>query len=382
MCTDDDLAKLKDFLNQTDVIESCSREKMNTKRRFYKVTNLTVFAALLQDVPMGCKNSVLPESLMRNRTINCLTYEENTRQPYNNNLCLFRAPALHLHGTQRLEEETSKFFNLFINKMDGLSPNQFQGVHMNDIPTVEDLLTLNILLYDIDTVDGNIVGELASRSVQKYENTVRLLRYNNHICYVSNLNAVFQAFRCPNCDTFFNKTFDLERHLTTCSERVKNVYPRNVYQIRKTLFDKLDSFGMEYMSEQELFKNLSIFDFESICVQEETFRDTNATFWTGKHVPISVSISSNLVDEPIFLCNSDLHHLVASFIGALENLAAQSKAKLRNLFLDIETTVKIKLGSILEKLTQCHNRRDQADLDDCDNVICASTQFLQIQKNQ
>ena len=88
------------------------------------------------------------------------------------------------------------------------------------------------------------------------------------------------------------------------------------------------------------------------------------------------------MDEPIFLCNSDPHHLVASFIGALEKLASQGKAKMKNLFLDIETTVKIKLGSILKKLTQRQNRREQADLDDCDNVICASTQFLQIQKNQ
>ena len=49
---------------------------------------------------------------------------------------------------------------------------------------------------------------------------------------------------------------------------------------------------------------------------------------------------------------------------------------MKNLFLDKE----IKLGSNLEKLTQRHNRREQADLDDCDNVICASTQSLQIQK--
>ena len=103
-------------------------------------------------------------------------YEENTRQHYNDNLCVFRTHALHLHGNQRLEEETSKLFNLFINKMDGLSPNQFHGVHMNNIPAVEDLLTLNILLYDIDIVDGNIVGELARQSVQKYKNTVRMLR--------------------------------------------------------------------------------------------------------------------------------------------------------------------------------------------------------------
>ena len=162
VCTHDYLAKLK---NKTDVIGSCNRERMNTKWRFYKLTNLPVFAALLKDVPMGCKNAVLPEHLLKNHTINCLTLEESTRQPYNDNLCLFRALALHLHGTQRLEEETSKLFNLFLNKMDGLSADQFQGVRMNDISIVEDLLTLSILLYDIDIVDGNIVGELARRSV-------------------------------------------------------------------------------------------------------------------------------------------------------------------------------------------------------------------------
>ena len=382
VCTHDDMAKLKDFLNKTDVIESCSRERMNTKWRFYKLTNLTVFAALLKGVPMGCKNAVLPKPLLKNHTINYLTYEENTTQPYNDNLCLFRALALHMHGNQELEEETSKLFNLFINKMDGLSADQFQGVHMNDFPIVEDLLTLNILLYDIDIVDGNIVGELPRRSVQKYENTVRLLRSNKHICYVNNINAVFQSFRCPNCDTFFNRTFNLERHLTTCSERVKNIYPKNVYQTQETLFDKLDSFGIEYTHEQTLFKNLAIFDFESTCVQEESFKDTDTTKWIGNHIPILVSISAYLVKEPIFLCNSDPHHLATSFIGALENLALQSKATMRNFFFDIETTINIKLGSISEKLTQRHNRRQQADLDDCDNETCTSTQFLQIQKKQ
>ena len=176
MRTHDDLAKLKDFLKKTDVIVSCSLERMNTKWMFYKLTNFTVFAALLKDFPMGCKNAVLPEPLLKNHTNNCLTYGENTRQPYNDNLCLFRALALHLDGNQRLEEETSKLFKFVINKKDGLSSNQFRRVHMNDIPTVEDLLTLNILLYDIDIVEGNILGELPRRSVQNFENTVRLLR--------------------------------------------------------------------------------------------------------------------------------------------------------------------------------------------------------------
>ena len=161
--------------------------------------------------------------------------------------------------------------------MDGLSTDQFQGVHMNDFLFVEDLLTLNIVLYDIDIAHDNIIGERARQSIQKYNSTVRLLRYNNHICYVSNINAVFQDFRRLIGDSFFNRTFNLERYLTICSERVENIYPRSVYQIRESLFDKLDFFDIKYTSEQKLFENLAKFDFESICVQEETSRDKNTT---------------------------------------------------------------------------------------------------------
>ena len=228
-------------LNKTDVIESCSREKLNTKWRFYNLTNLSaVFAALLKDVLVDCKDKVLPQHLLKNRTIKNLTFEERTRQPYNDNLCLFRAPAFHLRGNQKLEEEASKNLNLFINGMYGLNPLQFQVVHINDITVVEDILHLNIFLYEIENVDGKIIDELVRLSVQKYGNAARLLRYNIHICYVGNINPVFQSFRCPNCDIFFNKTSNLERLVTSCTERVKHVHPKNFYQIGETLFDKLN----------------------------------------------------------------------------------------------------------------------------------------------
>ena len=131
-----------------------------------------------------------------------------------------------------------------------------------------------------------------------------------------------------------------------------------------------------------LFKNIAICDFESVCVQDESFKDTDTKKWTGKHIPVSFSVSSNLVKGSTFLCNSDPYHLVPSFIGALEILALGSKTIMRNLFSDIKTTIKIKLGSILEELTQSHNRRVQANMDDCGNEACTSTQFLQIQKKQ
>ena len=103
----DDMAKLKKKLNKTDVIESCTKERFNAKRRFFKLTNLTIFAAILRDLPMGCKDAVLRESLLKNHTVNCLTYEQYTKKPYHENLCFFRALALYLHGNdERLEEET------------------------------------------------------------------------------------------------------------------------------------------------------------------------------------------------------------------------------------------------------------------------------------
>ena len=67
---------------------------------------------------------------------------------------------------------------------------------MNDIRKVEDKLQHNLILFDIDFLDGELIGELARRSIQKYDESVKLLRYNNHIFNVSNINAKFEASRC------------------------------------------------------------------------------------------------------------------------------------------------------------------------------------------
>ena len=148
---------------------------------------------------------------------------------------------------------------------------------MTDIPKVEEMLQLNIFVYDIDFVDGELIGEPARRSIQKFEKSFKLLRYNNQICYVSDMNSPLKSFRCSTCDTIFSQTGNLERHLITCSERVKDIYPKNVYQLRETLFEKLDSFNIPYREDQKLLKNLAVFDFESICVKEERYKGTETT---------------------------------------------------------------------------------------------------------
>ena len=82
------------------------------------------------------------------------------------------------------------------------------------------------------------------------------LRYNNHICYVNNINSLLIAFRCTTGDKFFSKKGKLERHLVTCSDRVKHIYPKNVYELRETLFRFLNSW-MHSTSHIEVSKNCS-----------------------------------------------------------------------------------------------------------------------------
>ena len=179
---------------------------------------------------------------------------KNTSKPYNDKLCLFRAFTLHLFGNERLEEETFKIFKLFLNNCVKRDPSKFQDILMSDIPKVEEMLHLNISLHDIDFVDGELIGELARKSIQKIENNVKLLPYNNHICYVSDMNSFIKSFRCSTCDTIFSETRNLERRLITCSERVKLIYTKNVYQLGETAFEKLDSFKIPYKKDSKVFK--------------------------------------------------------------------------------------------------------------------------------
>ena len=214
---------------------------------------------------------------------------------------------------------------------------------MGDRPIVEELVQVNIFPYDIDFVDWAMIGELARRSVGNHSNIVRLLRYNSHICYVFDINVLFEAYRCSSCGILSNSAPNLELQLTTSSERVKHVYAKNVNQLREKLFDKLGSFDNPYTDNQDLPHNLAIFDFKSICVEVEIFKDTETTTYIREPIPILVSISSNSIQEPIFLCDPNPRDLFSSSIDALEFLARQSKAQMKMIFLQIETAKEVDL---------------------------------------
>ena len=65
------------------------------------------------------------------------------------------------------------------------------------------------------------------------------------------------------------------------------------------------------------------FDFEFICVGAEEIKNTKTTTCIVKHIKISVSVSSNPLENPMFVCEVNSHELVSSFTDALRYLATQ-----------------------------------------------------------
>ena len=122
------------------------------------------------------------------------------------------------------------------------------------------------------------------------------------------------------------------------------------------LFLQAELFGIEYTNKHMLFKKNSIVDFESICLIKERFSDTNTTKWIDKNFPNSVTISLNLADQTIFICNSGPFHLVASFTALLGNFNAQRTGLRKSFSLDVERTIKNRFDGFLKTLNPCHNR--------------------------
>ena len=154
------------------------------------------------------------------------------------------------------------------------------------------------------------------------------------------------------------------------------------------MFEKLEGFNLPVSEDNKLFNNLAFFDFESIFVPTEELKETQTTTWIEKHLPISVSVSSNLIDEPIFLYNKDLQNLLIDFVSNLELLAEKNKLEMRTKFQDIGVAINERLKKIFDQLNERSKNYSSSKFeykDDCiedSGEADMSTQFLRSQKNQ
>ena len=194
----DDMTKLKEKLQKMDIVDHGTRKRANTKRKFYKLTNVTFFASLLKDTPMGCKDTVLPEPLLKNHNANCFTFERNTTQPYNDKLCLFRALALHLHGNNKLEDENAKVFNLLVKSKEG----NFKVLNQT---IFQKLKTICSSIYFCLTLTSLMENSLVNLLVEVFRNMTKVSSFYDTTITFSTSATSTQNSKLPDAvlDTIF-----------------------------------------------------------------------------------------------------------------------------------------------------------------------------------
>ena len=82
--------------------------------------------------------------------------------------------------------------------MSGYDLKNFCGASAEDLPVVKEIVERNIFIYDFDIQEGEYVGELARRSIGRFGQTVKLLRFNHHIVHRNDIDSCFESFQRPS----------------------------------------------------------------------------------------------------------------------------------------------------------------------------------------
>ena len=181
-----------------------------------------------------------------------------------------------------------------------------------------------IFTFHINLWSASLWGGMSGNT-----DNIRLLPYESHLRFVSNINALFKTDRCPSCDQFIktvhNGSFTWRGNWLLAKKDLNMFLQKRVSIARNTNW-QTRLFEYPSLLDQKLFKILALFDFESICVQKT--KSALLMFQLGLDW-ISVSISSNLIEQPFFLYSSNSGAFVEYFIEAIDSLATHSKAQLK-----------------------------------------------------
>ena len=94
----------------------------------------------------------------------------------------------------------------------------------------------------------------------------------------------------------FDEYWNFKRHSKICDNKTLYQYPGGFYQEQRTIFQQLESYGIHVPEDERTFQWFAVFDFESMLVKLND-DSTEKLEWTHQHVPISVSVCSNVPDH-------------------------------------------------------------------------------------
>ena len=335
----DDFDRFLERIHQPDILQWAISQRPNSDWVCERVTNATFFVNQIVRHPIGCVGVILPDYVKNNKAIVGLAKDEHGAI-YNDNLCLFRCLGLHLGRdvTTLYEEYTDQ------------PVWKFEGVVIDELIKVESVFEVNIVVYNLREESAQLVR----RSLGKHDNTMYANLYESHFSYIKDIRMYSHSYKCSKCENSLWKYPSLlKRHELTCEAGVRHVYNGGVYHPPPSVFERLDDEGVDVSDSLRFYPYRATFDFECFFTGDNLPADTNTLQWSARHVPLSVSVASNVPgheDAQCYITNGDSDKLVADMMS---HLHAVSDAAFESL--------KPSYESVLDKLKMLKEEWDSAE---------------------
>ena len=339
-------------IQESDILQWAIAQRPNSDWVCEHVTNATFFLNKIVHHPIGCVDVNLPDYVKRNKAIVRLD-KDSHGVIYRDNLCLFRCLAIHQGCDVRCIEATVA--TLYAKYTDNTPVHDFVGVTLEDLSKIEATFDVNVVVYKLDEItDGKTTAELVRRSPCQYIETMYLNLYEAHFSYIKDIRMYSHSYKCSKCEqALWKSPYHLHRHERTCTEGIKRVYKGGVYHPPSSIFERLNDEGIIVEDVLRYYPYRATFDFECYFDRDNVPADTNTLQWSARHVPLSVSVASNVPgheDAQCYITNGDSDKLVADMMS---HLHAVSDAAFESL--------KPSYESVLDKLKMLKEEWDSAE---------------------
>ena len=325
-----DFDRFLERIREPDILQWALAQRPNSDWVCEHVTNATFFLNRIVQHPIGCVGVTLPDYVKNNKAIVGLVKDHYRTRTYNDNICLFRCLALHLG------REAAALYAEYTNT----PVHAFVGVTLDDLHKVESKFETNVVVYQlVEIANGKTMAEQVRRSTGHYTETMYVNLHETHYSYIRDINMYCHSWRCRNCEQALWKCpYDLHRHELTCEAGVNRIYKGGVYRPPSSVFERLDDEGIVVSDSLRYYPYRATFDFECYFDRENIPTNTDHVEWIARHVPLSVSVASNVPGyEPAqcYITDGDSDKLVADMMVHLTAISDTAYDALLPSYVDV-----------------------------------------------
>ena len=144
----------------------------------------------------------------------------------------------------------------------------------------------------------------------------------------------------------------LHRHERTCEAKVHFQFPGGAYKTPLTIFQLLEDEGFTIPEHLKYFPYRATFDFECMFNRQTGLNNTEQLTWNAKHIPLSVSVCSNVptFEEPkCFVSTGNSKQLVKEMIDYLVAISQKSSDLMKEEFSVLFEAIDQKLQEIKQR---------------------------------